>query len=396
MPERLGWSDDQLDGALRELRPCPEPGGPAQQQARARLLAALAGGRPTPLEPAHEQREPAPALRVVGASRPRTPQVGRWGAGARGAVAAVAVLAAMAGVLLAQGPTPEVRSAAHLAAAEQLRVASAASGSPDPATSAGPGFQYVVTRSHDLSSAWTSTGAPLSAFVETRTELWIPGDRAAEWLRVEQTTPTGTFVVGSAELARAEGDGGLFAGAGTPVVERGPCGDFPGLRGELGAADGPAVPCAERAGTWLQPTPAFLAALPRDPRLLLDRLRQGSGGTDPDAEAFLAASELLRSQQAPDDVRAAVFAALAELPRIELGDQAADLAGRRGTAIGLVVGNLRDEIVIDPATGAFLGQRTVLVRPTADVWAGVPVGTVVSWTSVSTSVVEAAGQRAGS
>ena len=86
-----------------------------------------------------------------------------------------------------------------------------------------------------------------------------------------------------------------------------------------------------------------------------------------------------------------LYQALTRLDGIDLTDRAANLDGRVGTAIGIDDGRFRQDIIIDPATGTFIGEREVL---TDDV-DGAPEGTTMSYTAVDTAVVDGIGTIPG-
>ena len=64
--------------------------------------------------------------------------------------------------------------------------------------------------------------------------------------------------------------------------------------------------------TWQVPTPAWLAALPRDTDALRARMYADAAGHGPstDAEVLVIAADVMRSGLVPADLRAAVFRVL--------------------------------------------------------------------------------------
>ncbi len=86
---------------------------------------------------------------------------------------------------------------------------------------------------------------------------------------------------------------------------------------------------------------------------------------------------LLSHPNASPALRAAAFNALAELPAVELRRDATDLVGRTGDAISYSQGHgFRIELIFDPETSMFLGERIVLVDPGQDPveWRGYEAG----------------------
>ena len=152
--------------------------------------------------------------------------------------------------------------------------------------------------------------------------------------------------------------------------------------------------------TLAWPTAAFLADLPRDPAALLAAIRDdidaqqaaaaqypGFGGEqDPPADVATTVVDLLFSSLVPDDLRAALFRVLADLPGVEVAATNAVLNGVTGVAFAYhpAVDGVRPELVVDPATGALIGQRSVTTEPLD----GIPVGTTVGESAISTEVID--------
>ncbi|MFC0109133.1 hypothetical protein [Kibdelosporangium aridum] len=72
------------------------------------------------------------------------------------------------------------------------------------------------------------------------------------------------------------------------------------------------------------------------------------------------AADALRSGLLPAEVRSALYQALTRLRGLELTDSAANLDGHKGIALGIDDGERRREIIVDPGTGAFIGERQIL------------------------------------
>lgn len=119
-------------------------------------------------------------------------------------------------------------------------------------------------------------------------------------------------------------------------------------------------------GSWQGPTLAWLAALPRDPQALSDRVYADSAGqgVTPDDEAFVTIADVLRSGLVPADLRSALYQVLRTVPGVVVTEQEADIDGRTGVALGrddATGGSV--EIVIDPATGEVVGEREQIALP---------------------------------
>ncbi|GIF08540.1 CU044_5270 family protein [Actinoplanes siamensis] len=352
------WTDEELDQALAD-----QPAGPGfSAEARARALSRL-------------RQADAVVVPLVASARRRTAW---WWA----AAAAVVILA---GVAL--GATTGRAPAATAAAVAQLDQASAAT----TGTSAGPGrYFYTATREWALGAAQTSKGNPLAQLQETLYETWIPHDRSGDWIKITTVTGRTRWLIGDDDLARREGDGGLRSRP-TVTREHGPCGDYPSANGELGTAPAPAVPCDRRPGDWYTPTPAFLAGLPDDPEQLYERLRTDAADLGP-AEMLRMAGGVLTCEAA-GQLRSSVYRALMLMPGLDVTTGAVDLDGRHGVALGVTTGATRQEIVIDPRTGLYLGERLVLAQPGSGMWQGLPTGTVADYTAVTTGTVAGPADR---
>lgn len=339
------WSEDELDTALAALHSDRDTDERALARTRAELV--MAAGGSVPPQPS----TPDPVARR------------RWG---RWAAAAAVVVALVAGALIIQtvpfGDKPPAASAAAAAlnsAADKIRAAD---------LPVAPGqYRYIATH------AWRMTGPyglasrnNFSYLAEELTEDWVPADQSQKWLMRITETGERKWVQGTEEDARA---------AGVPIDE------VPPPRDQWNAP---------RSGSWQEPNPQWLAGLPRDPQQLYDRLRADAPvNSRGDAELLVYAADALRSGLVPADVRAALYRALAKLPGLEITDQLANLDGRVGIAYGMSDGHSRHEIIIDPATGEFIGERETLITGTD----GMKAGTVMSYTSVSTSVVNEMGVR---
>lgn len=383
------WTDEQLDAALADLRSDVQVNPDAPPAARARLLAAVAAlpsdedhhesvalasadtHRAVAAVPTADAPGGSTALRARrAASRRRVP-------GRRGLLAAAAVVILVgAGLIAPTFWTRDDKPVVSADAARSLTQAAAAIGASDQPV--GPG-QYRYLDTH----AWSSVTSRYDVYlVENRITEWVPadpGDPNQLWMLDRAPTGEIQWITGDREAFDANADGrpALSPTLQTTAV----CGDFFGDAGGCG-----------RAGAWADPTPEFLAGLPRDPGLLYDRLRadapdNGRG----DAELLTYAADLLRTGLAPADLRAALYRTLATLPGLEITDAVANLDGRTGTAFGIEDGDQRQDLIIDPATGTYIGERQVLTEDRD----GAPAGTTVNFTSLTTDVVDALGARPG-
>ena len=142
-------------------------------------------------------------------------------------------------------------------------------------------------------------------------------------------------------------------------------------------------------GAWQAPTPAFLAALPRDPSALRQRLYDDTAGhgRSTDGEVFVYVADVLRSGLVPADLRGALYRVLATVPGVEITSRTATIGTAKGIAFGWyeATDGTRQEIIINPANGDLIGERDVTVTNVGDIPAGTVTGeTVVTRTLANT------------
>ena len=351
---RRVWTEDELDSALDVLN--------ADVRADERVLAEARAALITTIEQGEAE------VTTTRENRPRR-STRRWLVGA----AAVGVL--VVGALLAQtvsfgGPAPATAEAVQTLD----RAAAQTIGAVDEPV--GPGqYRYVATH------AWwmATTSLPDRSFArlaENLLETWAPADPQDEWLLRRDVTGNEQWVLGTEAEARAAG---VADQRGWPEGEwRAPCGDFF------------AESQCQDAGSWQNPTAQWQAGLPTDPDALFERLRadapdNGRG----DAALFTYAADALRSGLVGKDVRAAIYQALTRVRGLEVTERQANLSGRVGIALGVDDGDRRQDIIIDPETGRFIGERQVATDDLDDFEAG----TVLTFTSVTTGVVDVIGVK---
>jgi hypothetical protein len=219
---------------------------------------------------------------------------------------------------------------------------------------------------------------------------WIPPNLADDWFMERENTGGRIWIEGSEEqAARAEVE---ITGPWPTGRWRAPYGDF--FAASAGQPPGP--PAEPR---WEKPTPEFLAALPRDPAPLLDRLQANGPPDSPGCRrAFRHTADLLRSGLIAAELRVALYEALLTLPGIELVEPGPALApgagagpwpepGPHAVSLRLDDGPRRDEILIDGDHGYFAGQRGIITQDVA----GLRSGTVTESTTVTTTVVDSVG-----
>jgi hypothetical protein len=235
-------------------------------------------------------------------------------------------------------------------------------------------YRYVRTRYEGITGEW---GSDKAWSTDMANEEWIPADRRDEW-ELKFRIYSVKWVPGH------EGEG---------KPDPGPFKDGQEFRAKCGMysyfAEGYPDRCT--VGSFSNPTPEFVAALPKDPKDLLAKLsEEGHAG---DAGAFMQALEALRSGQYPAEVRANIFRALALLPGLVVTDKRANLDGKEGVALGKKYYDDFTEIIIDPSNGDFIGTREVIAEDRTGDKGSLKKGTVRQSSSVTTAIVGSLGAR---
>ncbi|MET9227639.1 CU044_5270 family protein [Lentzea sp. NPDC003310] len=313
------------------------------------------------LAAALEDRAAAPA---VAERRPR--RRGRWLA----AAAAVVVLTG-GGLAASTVDLTGVGGSSATAAEELTKAADLADRVVDRPLAPGQ-FRYVRSRYEGISVESDAT-AVYSDIVQER---WVPADRRDEWLFRNRNVSTkwleGHEGQGQPRSGSAFKDGAEF---------RAKCGNYSYM------AEGSPDRCT--VGAFHNPTPEFVAALPKDPAAMLERLREA--GQTGDAGALVEAGEALNSGEYPAEVRATIFRALALLPGLVVTDKRANLDGKEGVALGMKYFDDFTEIIVDPANGDYIGRRATVAEDLPADKGGLEKGTVRSSSAVTTKIVDAQG-----
>ncbi len=256
------------------------------------------------------------------------------------------------------------RGGAETAAAAVLEQAASSAGQlSDPAVSDG---EYLLV---ETTAMYVSSTDGVSFPTLTTDQMYIPADRDDDWVWFRPLSePYGSFGPES-QAASEENFASIYAEHGKDYVEK--------LRAP--------------AGRWYsgdsQVSPEALSDLPRDPHRLLNFIYRTTLGAGPsqDGEALVFIADRLRSGVLPADMRASLYQAAALIPGVEFVEDQATLDGRTGTAIGRVEanGDFRQDIIVDPDTGLFIGERTTQLAAQD----GIPANTITSWSAVTTTVV---------
>jgi hypothetical protein len=203
-------------------------------------------------------------------------------------------------------------------------------------------------------------GKPVVWATRRIAEVWIPYDPSDEWVVRERVVPFGF----------ASKDAVSFAGKPEDDVWKARNGVF--------------------GSHWTYKHPSQYAALyrdfPRDPEKLLSYVKEHpSGEGASDADAFDDIGEILRDGSAPADLRSALYQALTHIPKVSLVSDSANLAGQSGVAVEYPG---EGQLIFNPKTGAFIGERNV--SPDFPTVPGLGPDKVTFSTVVTTHVVDRA------
>ncbi|MEU7478164.1 CU044_5270 family protein [Lentzea sp. NPDC042327] len=279
-------------------------------------------------------------------------------------------------------PSPTEQQVALLSAAELL---DDAAGKITPVDQpVGPG-QYRLITEHGTYARGMMFGSSVdnpqpmrgaTYAVELTYQTWIPADVTQEWVNRRTQNGEAKWLGGNVPQSEAP-----YTNQDTDTGERrGKCGDF--------------FPKSQPRKVCGDPTdwdsPAFYAALPRDPAALYEWLRSTTSqrGSTP-AAMFAKATEILRAGLMPADLRAGWYRAIAKIDGVTVSPQKVTMDGRTGVGITLTDRHERVELVISPETGDFIGDRRLTGPGSEYTW--LPEGTVLTSTAITTKVVDSVG-----
>ena len=263
--------------------------------------------------------------------------------------------------------------AAPAAAAALHKVAVATIHSSDPVVAPGQYLKVATTMVGGVDSV-DASGHSVPYLSKGTETLYIPEDRTGVWALVAPLSkPYKTFGPESVKVAEQDYQSELKVSPDGDGILHAQGGAFRGVE--------PTV------------TPETLAATPRDPQKLLAYIHQETigQGSSPDDSVLVYIGDTLACGIVPADLRAAFYETLALVPGVEITDNNATLDGRTGIAFGRIDThlNVRNEIIVDPASGLLIGHAIVIL-PNTKWLGGFPVNTTVEWSAVATSVVDSA------
>ncbi|WP_329096703.1 CU044_5270 family protein [Actinomadura citrea] len=366
---------------LRDARPEEMgPGAPVDEGVRRDELARAMAA------PRSEAGSAAPVRRRV---RPAW-GLGLAGVAAAGAVAAAAVFVAPGG----DGTEPGRQGGGGEQVLDARTVLLAAAEKADGQTETMRAFWHQVTVS---SSTYTvgKGGGRYAVTVRSRAESWTPSRPGGKAWAAGQELGAKPATKEDEEAWRRAGSPGTFK-IEIPVVPggKGRLKGFtvktaPGPRSFNGSAlvDGDKV-------FWLgrNVTMKDLRSLPSDPKRLKAELLRWYKGHDTESNRPMASDRwlytvargLVMDMPVKPGVRAAAFRMLAGLPAVRSLGKVTDSQGRTGNAIAVdektPQGVIREEMIIDLASGTALASRNVMVAPAAG--ASVPVGRTMNSTAL--------------
>ncbi|MFI2030980.1 CU044_5270 family protein [Streptomyces buecherae] len=155
----------------------------------------------------------------------------------------------------------------------------------------------------------------------------------------------------------------------TPVDGKGGCAV---AEPEESWAYGPRAESADGPGSSVY---RYLRSLPTEPDALYAWLREAArtrGGADDAQDMFEIVAHTISDAVMPPGLGAALFRAAARIPGTVVVEDAVDAAGRRGVAVARTGGggDDREELIFDRVTGQYLGQRTVWLKDSGPIEAG--------------------------
>jgi hypothetical protein len=320
-----------------------------------------------------ELRGPSPQLRhrvLTGIGQQRARIAGRqpWSARRRLAVTGVLAMALAAALLAASTLRLWGASPAASAQAAQILHLAAVAAQRQPALTTGPS-QFIYVQSVETAATLTgsSDGRITSVHLSTNLrEIWNSVSGTRDGLLREQPRsgtapgqPTGPWQTTSLAVCSHSWT--------TPVA---------------GAALTPPGRCV--------PQPAVPTGLPTSIQAMVAYLYRNSHGQNPPAvEAFITAGDLIRESYVRPSALAALFAAAAQLPGVSVVPRAVNAAGQRGIAVQQRFRGISQQLIFNPRTYAFIGERQVAVSAAS----GLRAGTILDSTAIlRLAVVDRAGQ----
>jgi hypothetical protein len=216
-------------------------------------------------------------------------------------------------------------------------------------------YRYVFTQGWRRVDTEGVSRSTYTYVAEYHTERWIPLDQRQEWMARNQTTDNRQWIKGTEQEARADGvrlDAKMFRPDGEV---RAPCGFFMADKGEN--------PCALQPVGSIQ-TGAGPVRVPDDPAKLYEMLADTSAThSDPPRQFFREVYGLLDSRF-PATVRRATLEVLSRHPYLTVANTTTRDNDRPAISVGIESGSgqMREELLLDPANGQLIGKRDVSLK----------------------------------
>ncbi|GLY40714.1 hypothetical protein Amsp01_067370 [Amycolatopsis sp. NBRC 101858] len=243
----------------------------------------------------------------------------------------------------------------------------------------GPGqFRYVAEHTWVGRGVQSSDTTGYTYLWEQQIDRWIPADAHDVWQENRKIVHTGKFLGGSQPQSQSP----------EPEITDTDQGQWQGRCGDFFPKAKPAKKCDDPAD-W--DSPAFYATLPHDPAALYAKLQamtKGRGSTP--TVMFHFGIEILRAGLMPAELRAQWYRALARIPGITVLAAEANLDGRTGVALGLDDRHEIRQLIIDPVTGQFIGERQIAGAEPDEAW--IKPGTEIGASAITTAVADRLGE----
>jgi hypothetical protein len=131
------------------------------------------------------------------------------------------------------------------------------------------------------------------------------------------------------------------------------------------------------------PLSSKIAGLSTDPSTLASQISAGAfegtpGSPVDELEQF---GDLLRETDASPALRAACLSVIATISGVVLNRNATDAIGRHGVGFELPFEDLMIELIFDPKSAAFLGEKDWMTKAGTGGSAGWPAGSILNWTA---------------
>ncbi|VVJ18756.1 putative RNA polymerase sigma (70) factor [Amycolatopsis camponoti] len=367
--------DETLELLHRDARTAPAD----LSAARARLMAELdAGSTVVPLRPRRTRRFALPVAAAVAGVVAVTVVVVQTGSSGPTAGPAGPSPLASATPGPSRNPTANWPDIKLMSAVQVLnRAADLSVGAVDQPV--GPGqFRYVGEHTWVGRGVQTGDATGYTYLWEQQIDLWIPADAHDVWQENRKILNTGKFLGGSQPRSQSP----------EPDITDTDQGQWQGRCGDFFPKSKPAKKCDDPAD-W--DSPAFYATLPHDPAALYAKLRALTAGRGSTPSAmFHFGIEILRAGQMPAGLRAQWYRALAKIPGMTILAAETNLDGRTGVALGLDDRHEIRQLIIDPVTGQFVGERSIAGAEPDEQW--IKPGTELGASAITTAVTGRIGE----